>query len=345
MKTVFGICTAVVLIITFSYAYVLGQMWKYSPLTKKELGKSFPMKRVEAGSTGASVSFTLPAGPSGIHFVFERHDHTESLFVASGKDTKNRDWRMDLPLYCQFPSDFYIADLDGNGIVDLVILVPTCGNGLAPTVHFLSLLFDEEGRPVPFEADGYFDGLPNGIDALLDINRDGKPELVYMNFNDGYWITNIYRCKNARWGRVKGQFAGREYPLFTRFTNRPNREAVTPKSSRHPFAPDLSNDTPLLTGHLTSFRISETVGSDVELTILDSKGSKIKCTPAYWYGSVRVVLDGHEGRQIIELSSENKQNVSPILNKIISGRLKVLLFGKRYPDKCSPEILWATENR
>lgn len=345
MSRISAVFIVTFLVIALTCGPALGQMWDYLPLTKTELGKRFPMKRVEPVSDSTSASFTLPAGASGVHFVFERHDRTKSLFIALGKDTKNRDWRVDLPLYCHFPPDFYVADLDGNGITDLVILVPTCGNGLAPTVHFFSLLFDEEGRPVPFEADGYFEGLPNGIDALVDMNRDGKAELIYMNYNDGYWITNVYQCQTAHWQRIQGQFGKRKYPLFTRFTNRPNRKAVTPKAGRHPFAPDLSNVTPLLTGHLTSFHIPESVGSDVELTMVDSKDSSIQCTPAYWYGSARVVLDGQDGRQIIELSSENKQNVSPILNEIISGKLRVLLYGKRYPDRCSPETVWATEDK
>jgi hypothetical protein len=343
MKNPLVICVPL-FIITVLCGSVFGQMWNYLPLTKTELGKPFAMKRVGPPSDGRVVSFTLPAGPSGIHFGSKSQNPAFSIAVASGKDTKNRNWRADVPLYCQFPSDFYVGDLDGNNITDLLILVPTCGSGLAPTVHLFVLLFDEKGRPVPFEADGFFEGLANGIDALVDMDRDGKAELVYMNFNDGYWITNIYRSENARWHRIQGQFAGKEYPLFTRFTSRPNREAVLPRPDKHPFAPDLSTDTPLLAGQLLSFKIPEKKGTDVELNVLTSDGSHVVCTPAYWYGSVRVVLDGPGGRQISDLSRENRENVSPILNKIISEKLRVLFYGKRYRDRCSPEILWATEN-
>ena len=346
MNRILVTIAAVFLNIVLLSGSVLGQMDGYLPLTKAEVGEPFQMKRVQPKIEAKTTSLTFSAGPSGIHLVLEHHDDILSIVYAFGKDINNNDWRVELMLGgCMFPSDFYIADLDGNGIKDLVMLFPTCGNGLAPSVHFLSLLFDEKGRPVPFEADGYFESLPQGIDALVDMNHDGKAELIYMNFNDGYWITNIYRCQNAHWHRVQGQFGKREYPLFTRFTNRQNRKAITPRADRHPFAPDLSNDNPLLTGHLSSFSIPEGWGTDVELSLVDSKGSNIKCTPAYWYGSVRVVLDLSTGRQIIDLSRENKKNASLALDKIISRNMNVSLYGKRYPDKCSPEIVWATEDK
>ncbi|HKC85713.1 MAG TPA: hypothetical protein VKG02_07060, partial [Blastocatellia bacterium] len=79
--------------------------------------------------------------------------------------------------------------MDSNGIRDLVVIYPTGGNGLAPTSHFFSLTFDELGRPVPFKADGYFQESNKGITDLVDLDRDGRAELIYMNFDDGYWIT------------------------------------------------------------------------------------------------------------------------------------------------------------
>jgi hypothetical protein len=101
---------------------------------------------------------------------------------------------------------FYSADLDRNGICDLVMIYPTGGNGLAPTSHFFSLTFDEQGRPVPFKADGYFEESAKGITDLVDLNIDGRAELIYMNFDDGYWITNLYEVRAARWRRVRGSY-------------------------------------------------------------------------------------------------------------------------------------------
>ena len=49
-----------------------------------------------------------------------------------------------------------------------------------------------------------------------------------QNFNDGYWITNVYSVEAGHWRRARGLLAGRRFPLYTRFTSSPNRRAVVP---------------------------------------------------------------------------------------------------------------------
>ncbi len=332
-----------VFLLTFLPDLALAQVEAYLPLTKQEIGKPFPLHKEKTIDAAGSISFTVSAGPSGVHF--KSHVGTQSNLIAYGRDMIGKSWRIVISEVSGFmPVDFYTADLDKNGLTDVVIMMPTGGNGLAPSVHLVSIMFDDQGRPVPFEADGYFEPLANGIDSLVDMNGDGKAELIYMNFGDGYWITNVYTCQNARWSRIQGSYGKREYPLFTRFTNRPNRKAVTPGPGRHPFAPNLSNDKPLLEGYLTSFHLPEEY-SDVELTFEDSKGIRFKCTPSYWYDSARVVFDTPESRQIAHLARDDNENVEMILKQIIEKKVKVLLYGQRYADKCSPETTWATEGK
>jgi len=322
----------------------LAQSEAYLPLTKQEMGKPFPLQKDKIIDKRESVSFFVSAGPSGVHF--DSHVGTQSNLVAYGKDKNGNDWRVvipESPLY--LPMDIYKGDLDKNGITDVIIMMPTGGNGLAPSVHFIALMFDDQGRPIPFEADGYFEPLENGIDSLVDMNGDGRAELIYMNFNDGYWITNIYTCQNGRWSRIQGAFGKRNYPLFTRFTSRPNRKAVIPKPGHHPFAPNLSNDKPILEGFLTSFNIPDTSWTDVKLTIEDLQGVRFKCTPAYWYNSAKVIFDTTVSRQIAHLAIDDKDNASYILKNIIEKKIKVLLYGQRYQDKCSPETVWATQEK
>jgi hypothetical protein len=87
--------------------------------------------------------------------------------------------------------------------------------------------FDSAGRRVPFNAAGYFRETDTGIDYLTDPNRAGKADLIYMNYSDGYWITNAYTVNKARWQRLS-RVAGRRLPLYTRFTNHPRNRAVIP---------------------------------------------------------------------------------------------------------------------
>ena len=74
---------------------------------------------------------------------------------------------------------------------------------------------------------------------MADLDGDGRAELLYMNYDDGYWITNLYRLRESRWSRVEGRFAGLGFPLYTRFTIRPNHRPVRPARGRNPVAPDL----------------------------------------------------------------------------------------------------------
>jgi hypothetical protein len=50
-------------------------------------------------------------------------------------------------------------------------------------------------------------------------------------------------------------------------------------------------------------------------------------------------------RQIAHLAIDDKDNASYILKNIIEKKIKVLLYGQRYQDKCSPETVWATQEK
>src|SRR5205085_526170 len=114
--------------------------------------------------------------------------------TLSGLDRGGKPWTVDVSkLYgCAGDARIYEGDIDKDDVNDAVILTATCANGLAPTQIFTAITFDGSGRPVPFDAGGYFEETNAGIDSLVDVNRDGKADLVYMNFDDGFWITNIY---------------------------------------------------------------------------------------------------------------------------------------------------------
>ena len=66
---------------------------------------------------------------------------------------------------------------------------------MCPRVEFddqkssIAITFDDNARRVTFEADGYFQETDEQIFDLVDLNQNGRAELIYMNFNRGYWIT------------------------------------------------------------------------------------------------------------------------------------------------------------
>jgi hypothetical protein len=316
----------------------------YLPLTSSELGTPFKLKRL--GIMGSnSRELHAAAGPAGSTYKVRTGSPADTL-VLEGKDKSERMWLIDLiSLWgCAGGSKVYEGDLDADGIQDAVLVTPTCGNGLAPSSHVVTVTFDHDGRPVPFEAEGYFESLRAGIDSLVDFNRDGRADLVFMNFNDGYWITNMYTLTDARWKRLVGRFGSRSFPLYTRFTNVANTRAVVPPPNRHPTAPDLSNATPSASGTMTEWKWIPAEGGspylNLQLSLLGPAGKAVVCTTNYWYGSRRLVLNNADGRTARRLSQDERALVDSILRDVVLKKHTVRVYGNRTPDQCSPELVW-----
>jgi hypothetical protein len=239
-----------------------------------------------------------------------------------------------------YGSRIYTADLDGDKVQDLVIVSPTGGNGLAPSNHLFALTFDERGRPVPFEADGYFEEDARGIFDLLDTDRDGRAELLYMNFDAGYWVTTLYEARGGRWRRVEGAHGRRTYPLYTRFTNRPNRRPTAPRTGRNPFTPDLSTTAPVARGTLDSYEWADVSRSeDIKLFVSNPDGGRVACSPVAWYGSFGVVSDSAEGREVVTVYG-NEEAAKALLEAAVKAKAEAALYGRRSAEGCSPEWLW-----
>ncbi len=138
-------------------------------------------------------------------------------------------------------AQLYRADLDRNGIQDLVIWRGISGNGLAPNAFLILMTFNQQGRPCVFQSDGFYSASETGIDDLLDLQRNGHTQLLDMQFDSGYWITSLYQVKDAKWQRVHGWFGKLSYPALTRFTYTPNRKLVLkPIAGRDPQTEDLA---------------------------------------------------------------------------------------------------------
>lgn len=346
----------VILIFCFGKVFAQYENQSYLPLTAAEMKNTFPITYVGTlGNTRAGYfekmrEMPLPkkvtAGVSDV-FVSEGDDD----FTLTGKDKNQKSWSVKLDSsYWSGSVRFYVSDLDKNGIKDLILWIPTGGNGLAPTSHFLSLTFDSTGRPFPFRAEGYFEDRNGKLFDLVDIDNDGRAELLYMNYDDGYWITNFYKIQNARWQKVKGKLGSRAYPLYTRFTYRENHKPAIPLKGKNPTAPDLSNTTAKLKGRLLSYDWANVNQSeDITLHIVDENGRKFSASPVSWYSSFFAVIDNESERKIVSLSTED--NMKAVLNEIISKNYSIEIYGERMDDSRNdqnsvnfrPELLWAKE--
>jgi hypothetical protein len=221
---------------------------EYLPFPESKL-RRFPLKRTElaraalTGERGVTVSGVRireeesPRAGGGARNT-EDAEEPERRLVFSGLDREGKAWRVETDTDVYYEA-VYAGDLDRNGQADLVVSIGTGGNGLAPPTRLVFLTRDRAGRPTLFEATGYFESRARDIFDVADVDGDGRAELLYMNYDDGYWITNLYRLRESRWSRVEGRFAGLSFPLYTRFTRRPNHRPVRPAPGRNPVAPDL----------------------------------------------------------------------------------------------------------
>lgn len=318
----------------------------YLPLSRAETARRFPVKLVGetgggrpghfgTGGDGAPLPAPVAVGPSGASFEMGE----DGRAVISGRDRGGVAWRVRLGNLSGHGARLYAADLDRDGAGDLVVVSPTGGNGLAPTSHLFALTFDGRGRPVPFEADGYFREDARGVLDLLDIDRDGRAELLYMNFDDGYWVTTLYEAEGGRWRRVEGAHGRRTYPLYTRFTNRANRRPSAPAPGRKPFTPDLSNAAPALRGTLDSYEWADVTRSEDIKLFVNAGGGRVACAPAAWFGSFGVVADSERGREVVTVYG-NEEAAKALLDEALKARAEVALYGRRSAAGCSPEWLW-----
>jgi hypothetical protein len=347
IKTIYRLLVVALLLIAgFTVEVSAIQMNDYMPLTKAELGKPVPVKFIGVYDHKNSVR-QLPIGASGAD-VDTQAEEEDGIIILSGKDKTGKKWTVNYGSKAGYGGNMFTADLDKNGFRDFIMIFPTGGNGLAPSSHVLTLLFDAQGRPVPFEAEGYYDTEKKSLPELVDMNGNGKAELVFMNFDNGYWITNIYEASDGRWQRLKGQVGKRSFPMFTRFTTRPNHTAVTPAIGRNPAAPDLSNKKPVATGRMVTFKAAKE-GTETEASssdgiffiVVDANGKQISWVSDEWYGSTTLVIDDVEGRKVIGLWA-NADVVKQMLQEIIKQKFTVTLYGQRFADKTSPELIWAS---
>ena len=218
-------------------------------------------------------------------------------------------------------------------------------------MHVLTLMFEANGRPSLSEMDGYFETDARGLKDLLDLDGNGQAELLRQSFDDGYWITSLYEARDARWQIIRGRHASREYPLYTRFTNRVNRVPTTPLPGRHPIEDDLSSgvdpNAPAMTLERVEWADVQQSG-DPMLRLSNGR----ECEMAGWYSSAAVIIDAPGGRSTATLGAPAEAR--KLLEEIARRRLPTRIAGNRRnrsaPTKvdgkvwCSVEMVWAVNS-
>jgi hypothetical protein len=308
----------------------------YLPLTKAETERRFPMQYLGELAPNTKV---IQVGKRTLHLQLD--DAKNELQLSTTEDqVSSLSFSTDIGM---LPYEMYQADLDHNGEQDFILLKPTAGNGLAPSQHLLVLAFDQQGKATPWEVEGYFASDKQGIADLLDLNADGRAELVYMAYGNGYWSTELYQIQDGRWQRIKGTFAGRHYPLLTRFTIKPNKKITPANKVKQLDRAELANTKPLITGYLKSYAWADVNTSEDITLLIQTKQGLVKCQPSSWYSLFTLVLDRAKQREILNLGA-NPATVQAALNQLVQNKTQVKLYGQRSKEACSPEQLWAVLN-
>lgn len=111
-----------------------------------------------------------------------------------------------------------IADIDGNGLIDVKLSFYNNGNGLAASLSRKVYLFNQQNT---FKSIQFFDFAE---DNEFDFNNDDNYEILSCNHiyknNHSYWVYNIYNFSNNKLINVSKQF---NYPLLTKHLYRTNK--------------------------------------------------------------------------------------------------------------------------
>lgn len=161
------------------------------PRFKSRDGRIF----VKLKETAASFNFLLKDG---------------KLVLASLTDDS-------LPL----PNSVYQADLDANGAKDFIVFYNYRGNGLASQKDRVDIFLKNKGGSYQKVS---FDTLSAGLEDFVDLDRDGKYEVIITGFYPGskhnYFTYDIYRLKGYRLVNADNRYSA--FPKFIWITYNKN---------------------------------------------------------------------------------------------------------------------------
>jgi hypothetical protein len=178
----------------------------------------FPLTKIRSGSleSGSRLMFDSISATAGSAY------RREVQLRGSGKLGKR--WEAHI-----FDLDqVWRADLDGNGTPDYVLFAtgPYFNGRTTPPFSFSILLMDREGMPVPFFTVAYHGENDEGLEHLVDLNRDGHAELLISTYDEiasdayvggfcsGHWTNQLYRFTDFGAEEFRGTMGGITFPLI-----------------------------------------------------------------------------------------------------------------------------------
>lgn len=124
------------------------------------------------------------------------------------------------------PYSVYQVDLDNNGFKDFIIFNSYRGNGLGAMMDKVEIFLKKEDGAYSKIS---YDTLSAGLEDFIDLNRDGKYEVIITGLYGGskhnYFTYNIYRISDYELVNSDERFKG--FPKFIWFTYKENYKDTT----------------------------------------------------------------------------------------------------------------------
>jgi hypothetical protein len=298
---------------------------------------------------------------------------TELNLIVGGSDKRGRPWTV----YIEPPreiaaGDAWAADLNADGTDELIFDMSQAGNGRCVGKSNLTILtFDGEGRPVPWFVEGWQTNEGKGVQDFGDWNKNGRTELVQFDCysysyqdagGDVFGIADVYEMNQAFWRRLSRADRSKYESQYRKHAASTERKLKPRPKDSGSFIPDYSNDPAAgVTARILS--IVPAVGGEgcgvleglelengqlVELGERKMQQVHTGCHDHFviddgvnCFGKPAIVLYSPE--QTIAVMNGNSDRAEEILQRIVREKLPVKLTGQLEEGRCSPAMIWATE--
>lgn len=296
----------------------------YMPLSSSELSMRVRQHLISddlaIGATALADQCTLKMMPGG-------------TLRITGTDCKGKSWVVWSECENGFAS-VWSADLDKNKTKDLIVVSRTraAGIGWEPSAHLLIVAFDDQRRPVPWQCKGFFEVDSRGVKDILDLDGDGYAEVLQQTSTEGFWITSLYEASGARFKR-RAIHADRAFPLYNKFTFKPNR-LPSKSGGRRPPESNLANDTDGENVSISLRAISNAGRSSNSSVLSLSNGDQWMPAPE---SHMAVVLDEPCGRRVALVPAVESRL---LLEEIYRRQIPVMV-AKKWARRDLAPMLWA----
>lgn len=206
--------------------FAFGFYGKYLPFSKRQLGATYPQRKIIDNLTiPASATKNVINTSGGITAKVD----DDCVLTVSGIGPGKKPWQIKDRVTAAGGS-VWQTDLDGNGHQDLIIVLFTAGCGISPPTRLVFVMFDKSGRPSVFEITGFFCVTDDGIEDLRKVPGIKLAVLIEQCLayesaaNKNYWKTSVWRADSTRSWASMPSFAGTDLPCYVLFAFKENHK-------------------------------------------------------------------------------------------------------------------------